>query len=698
MTPTPSPAPVAPPTGYVVTPFWMQPTRSANDSKEYRSNYTAAEMVNALYALDNGHTGKGVTVGLIDDGALNVSGELNGRISALSKDFGIVTSGGTTSKRDQIGDEQADHGTVVANILAGAANGVGGVGYAPDAQIAVLRIADWNADTKTETLTHFNEALDYAGSNGIKVVNSSLTNRASSAWGNAMTRFAATGGLVVTAAGNTSADAPTDAAAINSSNRQAVLFVGALDPSTTEYKLASYSAKAGSMMDRYVVAVGTHYAVDANGAVSVFKGTSSATPVVTALVADILSKWPQLSGQQAGEIVLATAKDIGEPGTDPVFGRGLVDFQAALAPISPTLSNGARQTALSGSTMAVPDAGNTVSLQTALAKVTVLDAYGRDYSGSIAGMVVQPQVADPRRMERRVRQLNGHSGFAYGGFSGQIAFARLRGGVAEAASVADLTSGSVGYAGRDLSLKFAWNGVDSLQGDALGLAAFADGVLAYAPQADASIEIGRRVPGGMLSATFAFGRIGDTRAQAVTIGWSSGRTQLRGSYINERGTLMGMPTGSGALRLGTGARTAMAEAHHSIGLGGEWQLEGYASLGITWLRIADGSLVTGATPLLASRFGIQTSRPALGGRVSFGIGQPLNIERGAARLTYATGYDLGSQSLIHDTVEASLAGRRRFQLTAGYTRESENGALRIGVMRDTRDGSTSALTGWTLRW
>ncbi|AJP72149.1 peptidase S8 and S53, subtilisin, kexin,sedolisin [Sphingomonas hengshuiensis] len=676
----------------------MQPTRSANDSKEFRNNYTAAEMVNALYALESGHIGRGVTVGLIDDGVLNVSGELDGRISALSKDFGYVTTGSSTTKREKIGDAQSDHGTVVANILSGAANGAGGVGYAPGAEVAVLRISDWNADTQTETLTHFNEALDYAGANGIKVINSSLTNRASSAWGSAVARYAATGGLVVTAAGNTSADAPTDAPAITDANRRAVLFVGAIDPSTTDYKLASYSARAGTMMDRYVVAVGTHYTLDTSGAMTVFKGTSSATPVVTALVADILSKWPQLSGQQAGDIVLATAKDIGDPGVDPVFGHGLVDFQAALAPVSPTLSNGTAQTPLAASVMAVADAVGTVSLQTALSKVTVLDAYGRDYRGSIANLVVQPQVSDPRRIERRVRQINDRTAIAFGPLSGEFAFAHYRNSVDPRAIDATVTSGSVAYAGRDLAVKLAWNGVDSLQGDTMGLAAFADGVLAYAPQADGSIEVGRRFAGGTLGATFAFGRIGDSSAQAVTLGWTSGTTQIRGSYISERGTLMGMPTGAGALRLGSGARTVMAEAHHSLALAGAWRLEGYGSLGVTQLKLAHGSLVTDATPLVASRFGIQASRPAFGGSISLGVGQPLKIESGAARLTYASGYDLASESLIYDTAQASLAGTRRLQLTGGYTRVGDVSSLRLGVMHDTRDGSTSALAGWSVRW
>lgn len=147
----------------------LQPTRSANDTGEYRRNYNAAEFVNALYALDSGHTGQGVTVAVIDDGAVDANGELTGRIdTALSRDFGSVTAGGQSTERNVLGDAHADHGTAVANVIAANRNGSGTVGFAPDARIAVLRIADWDADTGTETLSHAAEALDYATAHRIR--------------------------------------------------------------------------------------------------------------------------------------------------------------------------------------------------------------------------------------------------------------------------------------------------------------------------------------------------------------------------------------------------------------------------------------------------------------------------------------------------------------------------------------------------
>ena len=51
----------------MITPRDQQPQRSVQDDDEYRRNYTSAEYINALYALDNGWTGTGVKVAVLDD-------------------------------------------------------------------------------------------------------------------------------------------------------------------------------------------------------------------------------------------------------------------------------------------------------------------------------------------------------------------------------------------------------------------------------------------------------------------------------------------------------------------------------------------------------------------------------------------------------------------------------------------------------
>jgi hypothetical protein len=685
---------VPPPAGYVITPSDRQPIRSVNDTPEFRRNYGANEFMNALYALDSGHTGQGVPVAVVDDGVMNVNGELDGRIDqTLSRDFGyIVAADGTRTKRNELGSSVSDHGTAVANIIAARINGGGAVGYAPSATIVALRVADWDEKTQGEILSHTDEAIRYAADKGIKIVSSSLVG-GSASWTASTERLAATGGLLVNSTGNYGAADPHNSQWITAGNHKAVLFVGALSPALNRYEIEAYSNRAGSMKDRTVVAVGSNVTTLVDGTVGVFSGTSSAAPVVAGLAADILSKWPQLSGQQAGDVILKTAKDIGAPGPDEVFGMGLVDFKAALSPVNPTLSNGSTQTSVAKSVMMVPTAVGTAAIQTALSHVTVLDAYGRDFSGSVAALVVQPQVMADRRIERRVQQMGRQASLSLGGFSGTMGFTSTRFGSGQDQVRAEATAGTVGYTDGTTGVHAAWNASDMLQADVMGLAPFADGVLAYAPQAANSLGVDRAVGGGRLGLTMAAGRASESAAQAMTLGWSRGGLDLRASYIDEDGTVMGMPTGSGALRLGRGARTVMVEVHHRIGVTDGWALEGYGSLGVTRLKIDTASLVTGATPILGSRIGVQATGAVPGGLLTLGIAQPLAIEAGAAELTLGTGYDLASRSVMYGVTRASLAGQRRVQLTAGFVTRTAM-PLRLGVMHDVTDGSVAAIVGW----
>lgn len=691
---------MAPPTGYVITNSSLQPIRSANDTEEFRRNYGANEFVNALYALDHGYTGQGVVVGVMDSGAQNVNGELDGRISELSKDFGYVyANDGTRTKRNAIGDENAIHGTSVANVLGANRNGIGEQGYAPDVKLAILRISDTMSD-KSQSLTHFEEALDYAGANHIKVVNASwVTWGDTTNWREALKRFVPTGGLVVQAAGNSAGSDPVNIADYTADTKAALLFVVALAPNIKAYELAAYSNKAGAAMERTVTAPGANVTTDVNGNWSIFEGSSSAAPVVTALVATILSKWPQLTGQQAGDVVLNTAKDIGDPGTDPVFGRGLVDFQAALSPVNPTLSNGSASTALSASVMAVPAAMGTGAIKASLASVTVLDSYGRDFSGSLAGMVVTPEVHSNSWMRRRVAQSNSNGDFtiAQGPLSGRLGVAAFRTSYEGAAKVI-ATNGEVNYATGGGIVKAAWNAQDSLQSDLMGLAPFSDGILAYAPQAGNSLSYERYIGRDRLSLKIAGGKSFGLSAKAATFGWSTGDNELRFSMIDETGSVMGMPTGEGALRLGAGAITAMIEGHRSFGDPFGWQIETYGSLGMTRLKVDRSSLVTGSDAIVASRFGVQAKGHLAGGLMSFGFAQPLTIERGAVRITRAIAYDVEHRSLVYSTSRASVAGQRRMQLTAGYAAGGARSSLRVGLMQDVTDGSTSALTAWSLHF
>lgn len=689
-----------PPAGFVVTPLDQQGKRSANDTGEYRRN-SSKEHINALYALDNGWDGTGVVVGVMDDG-VNVSlDEFKGQISDLSKDFGYETRNGVRTKRDNLGDATSVHGTPVAGIIGARVDGVGTSGIAPGAKLAVLRVSDFNFDTGVEQISRGVDALNYAGSVGIKIINSSLASDGlSPGFRDAVTRCGATGGLLVNGAGNNGGANPMDAQNVNDANRDTWLFVGALSPSIQSYTIATYSNRAGTMADRTVFAIGTNATVLADGRIGNFSGTSSATPQVSALAALILDKWPQLTGRDAGNVILSTARDIGAVGVDEIYGHGLIDVRAALMPVNPTISNGRSKTSLGESYMAVASVIDTTAIKIAFDDVTVLDEFGRDFSGSLSSMVIKGEEKGGHWLRRRVALMEQGQAqaFTIGKISASFGYATIRTGVNGSEVSSQLTSGDIAYQAGRTGFRAGINAQNSMQSNIMGLAPFSDGVLAYAPQAGNSIGVVRRMLGGKIGLTMSAGGEGEGDARATTLSYDRGRTSVRASVIDETGSVMGVAS-RGGLALGRGATTMLIEGHQTLGIAGGWDLEGYGSLGVTELKIDAASVVTGASRLIGTRIGLQANGPVLGGVLSFGVAQPLNIESGIAKLTLGSGYDLASRSLTYSSSEASLAtGERRLQLTAGFARNWMGSSLRLGVMQDLTDKSTKALAGYSLRF
>lgn len=708
--PAPTPAPTPTPSPVGVTAIANEATvarRSSADDAEYRANYASFEYVHALYALDNGWKGQGVLVGVVDDGVVE-NRELSGQISSLSKDFGTVITDGKESARNVIGDSYSDHGTLIAGVIAGRDDGTGIQGIAPASKIVALRVADVNTATNEETLgREMPAALDYAARNGIKIVNSSLakvdSSKASAAWSNMVARYAASGGLFVNAAGN---DGEANAAGyldLNSANRDGWLFVTALDETADGVTLADYSNQCGSIaMARCVSAMGTNATMDANGKYVSFSGTSAAAPQVSGLTALILSKWPQLSGVQAGQVILATARDIGAPGTDPVYGAGLIDVQAALAPVAPTLSNGVTQTALAGAAMVVPDAvggaQTGVAVKAMLRHVTVLDAYGRDYSGDLSGLVAHPErgrAGFARQVAASVGA--GSTRFATHGISASLGYTSFRSGPGSADQRSYLTSGEFAATFGRTRLLASYSGQDSIQDEAMGLAPVSDVTLAYAPATNSSFGVERPLGKGALSlsAVRSDGDYGSARGMLAA--WNRNALRVKAGFLDERGTLFGSPVGRGALRFGDGARTAFLELSRRWQLGA-WSLDSYASLGATRLRIGGDTLLTSASTILTQRAGLSASRTALGGRMQLGLALPLTAFSGAAELTYAARYDQATRALVYQRERVSLTGRYDPVVSLGYERLGERSAVRLAAASDTSAEDIRALASWRMTW
>ena len=140
------------------------------------------------------------------------------------------------------------------------------------------------------------------------------------------------GSLFIWAAGNTTHNgsktynAPTIQAGmpayISELHKGWIAAIG-VKPDGTEY--SPYLARAGAAM---------WWSISANGNCELegcsAYGSSFAAPRVTAAAVKVKEKFPWMTGHELKQTLLTTAKDIGQPGVDTVFGWGLLDETKAL--------------------------------------------------------------------------------------------------------------------------------------------------------------------------------------------------------------------------------------------------------------------------------------------------------------------------------------------------------------------------------
>jgi subtilisin family serine protease len=393
--PTPTPAPTPTPTpGPAVTEF----DRSGGLAQ-----------INAQSAVNAGLFGAGQKVALIDTGVDFTNPEFAGRIDAASADMiqpitrpdGTVAFGdrGTSATR---GDTDG-HGTRVASIIAAARNSSGIQGVAPAATILSLRSDSDTRNAGNLSTTAIARGLDAAVSAGARVINMSLGSTSGPALNpvvptyGALTRAGQAGAVIVMAAGNESASEVSGLAAtglLPQVARANSLVVGAVDSRNV---IADFSNRAGAAQERYLVAPGyvTATVLGGNGAVDVAQGTSFATPYVSGAALVLMERWPTLPGSTIAQILLDSATDLGAPGTDAVYGRGLLNLEAALqakgtasVQTATGLISIGTATSLAGASLTLPAAlGDAGAGLGAAAGFTYLDGYGRDFGFALAGRV-----------------------------------------------------------------------------------------------------------------------------------------------------------------------------------------------------------------------------------------------------------------------------------------------------------------------
>jgi thermitase len=234
---------------------------------------------------------------------------------------------------DNAGEDLNGHGTNLAGIIAGVpGNGIGIEGAAPEAKVLSIRVLDAHMAGNTAMLA---KGIDAAVAAGAHVINLSLNADVSLArtlditdpMVGAMQRAVAAGVVVVAAAGNQGLPLCSQPLAVTG-----ILCVAAVDKAQKITAYSNYAVRVD------VVAPGGDdvdgiASTAPGGGYAAMRGTSQATPQVSALAALLVARG--LRGQQIVDRIKQTARDLGTPGQDLEFGYGIIDMNAAADGLGP---------------------------------------------------------------------------------------------------------------------------------------------------------------------------------------------------------------------------------------------------------------------------------------------------------------------------------------------------------------------------
>ncbi|BBD58789.1 peptidase S8/S53 [Nostoc sp. HK-01] len=275
-------------------------------------NNWGADLVNAPEAWNNGYTGKGVVVAVIDTGVDYNHDDLKNNIWTNTKE--IAGNGIDDDGNGYIDDvrgwnfndnnnntlDKNGHGTHVSGTIAGEKNNYGVTGIAYNAKIMPVKVLN---DSGSGSYSAIANGIYYAANNGANVINLSLGGSFSNkTLQNAIEYANRKGVVVVMAAGNDGSSQPNYPARYA---KNTGIAVGAVDRNNN---LANFSNRSGTNQLAYVTAPGVDvYSTVPNNQYASYSGTSMASPHVAGVVALMLSANRSLTPAQVRQIITDTA-------------------------------------------------------------------------------------------------------------------------------------------------------------------------------------------------------------------------------------------------------------------------------------------------------------------------------------------------------------------------------------------------------
>jgi hypothetical protein len=282
------------------------------DQKTELTEGDPAQYAVAKLRLPLAHTlahGANVTIAVIDSG-----------IDLKHPEFANAIA----SSFDALGSREGSHlhGTGIAGAIVAQARLMGS---APAARILAIRAFGAAPNGAESTSFVVLKALDYAAAHGAQIVNMSFAGPKDALIERGIAAAVAKGIVMVAAAGNAGPKSPPLYPAANT-NVIAVSATDAQDKLFTASNRGSYIAIAAPGVDIFLPAPDDKYQMTS--------GTSFSAAYVSGLAALMLERNPALKPGEVRAILMKTARDIGAPGRDDLFGAGEADAYAAVSAVS----------------------------------------------------------------------------------------------------------------------------------------------------------------------------------------------------------------------------------------------------------------------------------------------------------------------------------------------------------------------------
>lgn len=316
-------------------------------NSDYTMNRAQYDDIRLAYSLARGFTGRGTTIAVLDSGSdywhsAAVSSIAGGTIApnAVVESYQVTTSGKNFMSYDKIGD-----------VIASAPN-------------ANVYNASWNAPMQATQIHTRAELIQHTDENFVNQVSIAATKRDA---------------IFVFAAGN---DGNAQSGALSAMPRVMKElnghFINVVAYDSDAGEIAWYSNACGVTQDYCITAPGS----DIDTGNKIVNGTSFAAPIVSAAVAVLREAYPYMTATQITSLLFETARDIGAPGVDPVYGHGMLDMERATRPVGAALVPiGDTMQPVRTAHVAAPIARN---IKSAGVKFAFFDAYGRPFQANLS--------------------------------------------------------------------------------------------------------------------------------------------------------------------------------------------------------------------------------------------------------------------------------------------------------------------------